>query len=96
MEDGLSLPSCGWAEDAADYAPGGPMIDDNGLLLRGSAGRHPVVRELPRAEISSVQRVRGRIGSAASRLFDLISKPDGRFCLQPALPGVEARLAKPG
>ncbi len=66
---------------------GGLMIEDNGLLLRGSAGQLPVVRELAREEISSVQRVRGRerLGEFPSLRLDLTS---GRSLLLASVMGV--------
>ena len=66
---------------------GGLLIEDTGLLLRGSAGRLPVVRELARTEISSVQRVRGqeRLGDFPSLRLDLTT---GRSLLLASVMGV--------
>ena len=53
-----------WRETAEPYSTyaGGLMIEEHRVLLRGRAGRRPIVRDLPRDEISSVQRVRGKDG----------------------------------
>lgn len=51
------------AEPNSTYA-GGLLIEEDRLLLRGRAGRLPVVRELQRDEISGIRRVRGDEGLA--------------------------------
>jgi hypothetical protein len=52
---------------------GGLSIENDRVVLRGSAGRLPVVRELPRSEIGAVQRVNGqeRLGGFPSLRLDL-------------------------
>ena len=66
---------------------GGLIIEDSGLRLRGSAGQLPVVKELPREEISSVQHVRGpeRLGGFPSLRLDLQT---GRSLLLASVTGV--------
>ena len=74
------------SEPNKTYA-GGLLIEEDRLLLQGRAGRLPVVRELPRDEISTVQRVRGEEGLAGfpSLRVDLSS---GRSFLLSAVMGL--------
>ncbi len=78
-----------WRETGEPHSlyAGGLTVGDNGLLLRGSAGRHPVVRELPREQISSVERLRGqdRLGGFPSVRLDLQT---GRSLLLASVMGV--------
>ena len=64
------------AEPNSTYA-GSLSIEADRVLLRGSAGRVPVVCELAREEISAVRRVRGKeglgIGGFPSLRLDLSS-----------------------
>jgi hypothetical protein len=64
------------AEPNSTYA-GSLSIEEDRVLLRGNAGRVPVVCELPREEISAVRRVRGEegigIGGFPSLRLDLNS-----------------------
>ena len=52
---------------------GGLTIENDRVVLRGSAGRLPVVREVTRADIEAVQRVNGRerLGGFPSLRLDL-------------------------
>ena len=70
---------------------GGLTIEGDGLWLRGSAGRFPVVRELAREEIASVQRARGpeRLGGLPSLRLDLSS---GRSLLLASVTGLGVLL----
>ena len=76
------------AEPYSTYA-GSLLIEEDRVLLRGNAGRVPVVCELPREEISAVRRVRGEqglgIGGFPSLRLDLSS---GRSVLLSSVMGL--------
>ena len=76
------------AEPNSTYA-GSLSIEEDRVLLRGNAGRVPVVCELPREEISAVRRVRGKeglgIGGFPSLRLDLSS---GRSLLLSSVMGL--------
>ena len=78
-------------EEPHSLYAGGLMIEDNVVRLRGSAGRHPVVCELPREEIASVQRARGqeRLGGFPSLRLDLTT---GRSLLLASVMGLGVLL----
>jgi hypothetical protein len=78
-----------WRETGEPHSiyAGGLSIETDRVVLRGSAGRHPVVREVPRSEIGAVQRVAGqeRLGGFPSLRLDLNT---GRSLLLASVMGV--------